>query len=188
MRQAPTAAMVRPVWTRLAGVALLTAACAGEQFRAQSYPDANVVILSSAQADDVDCHFRPAPPLGRAFAPLEEEVADAESRLENLDEIFRSCPHGDPTASIRQYVGIKTLWGRYLYIDAYPAALLHELSEFPSWSRGPSSEWAPMCLSHIDEGPDFWGVLYDLEQRAFVKMYVSGTRVSPPGRTCKPAA
>ena len=182
MRQTPTAKMGRPMWTRLAGVALLTTACAAEPFRAQSYPDANVLVLSSAQADDVGCHSRPGPPRGWTFAPLKEEVADAESRLATLQDLFLSCPHGDPAGSIRQYVGIKTLGGRYLYIDAYPAALLHEIAEFPTWSSGPSSEWAPMCLSHIDEGPDFWGVLYDLDKQTFIKMYVSGDRVNPSGR------
>jgi hypothetical protein len=165
-------------------VALLSASCATVTFPAGSYPaDSDVVLLSSEQAKELDCYWRPGPPRGRLFAPSIEEIAQVEASLPSLRDRFGACRPSDSERTIRQYVGITTLFGRYVYVNVNPAGVLEMLEG----SLNPDPRWTAACLAH-GEGDAFWAALFELNESQFVRVYRSGEIYEGPGLSCKPAA
>ena len=123
-----------------------------------------VAILSAEEAKNVVNVCSRSRPEGMSgfFAPSEEEVLEAEGRL--IDYLEDAAPPAIAKRADlyhRQYVGLLFEGRRKLYVNAF-------LDPF-----GRARRWRTQFVKICGGGEDAWGLVYDIEKRAFSSLEVN---------------
>ena len=132
----------------------------------QGFPrqqSSNYTVLDSTQASSLvtQCS-RWAPTISSAWNPRDSDIANLEHNLGAIQGLTADSGSiigvriVNPSAFLRQYVGVVIGTKRFVYVNAFPLA---EFEEWPSSVQRPDWRREPYIV--CDGGESYWGVLFD---------------------------
>lgn len=146
-----------------AGLLLALASCAFGQVDQIQLPTNGRIIVSVTVAPWVMKPCSRQRPQGATgyWVPTESEINLLESRLVTFLKSYRSEEVPPNTSYNRQYAGFLRGSRRYIYGNFFPSK--------GKISRLDRDQYMQMC----DNGPEYWGIVYDIETGKFSELAVN---------------
>jgi hypothetical protein len=149
---------------------LLMQSCDNTDYQHQ--PEMFTIIKDSLGKELTRQCSRPSPKDAEDFFNLSE--SDKNTLHQNFKKVYRQKPGHDAFKHLTiknldeymyQYVGVIIKNERYIYINAFPEEII----------RKTNHAWKHIPLTGCDGGPDFWGVLFNIEKEKFSELFMNGS-------------